>query len=164
MSLVIRVESFEMDFASRKSKTVTGTGIYGLLLLVCIHLAGCTQMTTLLNTAQQEETLFAEAEKHREEFLSVRSPESIQWLLANLMQNGMSKGDVDRVLGEHGSRYFDDKEILSGEGLYRLDDIVYSWGPDKQGNAYMLVFRDNNLINYDNSSKKNDLPQSDKFL
>lgn len=126
-----------------------------ILLVALIHLTGCSMMNSLADLMQQEESLFAEAEKRREEFLIERSEDSIKWLLSNLAKNGMSKGDIDRIVGEQGERVFDDTEILSGEGLYRADDRVYSWGPDRQGNTYMLVFRDDKLINFENFDPRN---------
>ncbi len=121
-----------------------------LFLTAMLLLTGCSTMTSLADFMQQDETLFAEAEKRREEFLVERSEDSIKWLLSNLAKNGMSKGDIDRIVGVQGERVFDDTDILSGDGLYRADDLVYSWGPDRQGNTYMLVFRDGKLINFEN--------------
>jgi len=130
------------------------------ILALMIQLTGCSVMDSLINLTQQEETLFAESEKRREEFLIERTEESIKWLLSNLAKNGMSKEDIDRIIGEQGERVFDDTNVLSGDGLYRSDDLVYSWGPDKQGHSYMLVFRDDKLINFENFNPQNAISSS----
>ncbi len=150
--LELQTERFEMELLNKAGKA--------LILVLTVQLMGCSMMTSLLKLTQQKETLFAEAEKQREEFLIERTEESIKWLLSNLAKNGMSKGDIDRIIGEQGERVFDDTNILSGDGLYRADDLVYSWGPDKQGHSYMLVFRDNKLINFENFNPKNAIPSS----
>ncbi len=147
-----QTERFEMDLFKKAGKA--------LILVLTVQLMGCSVMDSLINLTQQKETLFAEAEKQREEFLIERTEESIKWLLSNLAKNGMSKGDIDRIIGEQGERVFDDTDILSGDGLYRSDDLVYSWGPDKQGHSYMLVFRDNKLINFENFNPQNAIPSS----
>jgi len=146
--LELQTERFKMDFLKKAARAS--------ILALMIQLMGCSIMNSLINlTQQQEETLFAESEKRREEFLIERTEESIKWLLSNRAKNGMSKGDIDRIIGEQGERVFDDTNILSGDGLYRSDDLVYSWGPNKQGHSYMLVFRDNKLINFENFNPKN---------
>ncbi len=146
-----------MDSLDRTDKSLIGIRIC-LLLAFAVQLQGCASTPAFFSMLNQEETLFEEAEKRREEFLIERTEESIKWLLSNRAKNGMSKGDIDRIVGEHGERVFDDTVILSGGGLYRADDLVYSWGPDKEGNAYMLVFRDNKLVNFENFNKENALP------
>lgn len=153
-----------MEFVHPASRFVTQRQLCLLLFFAAGLVSGCSQMPSFLKTTQQEETIFAKAEKRREEFIEHRTSESIRWLLSHGVQNGMSKGDIDRILGIPGERVFDDSEILSSEGLYRSDDIVYSWGPDKQGNAYMLVFRDHHLVNYENFDEEKDLSGAGKFL
>lgn len=60
----------------------------------------------------------------------------------------MSKSDVDNILGETGEREYNDARILrEGGSGYRADDFVYRWGPDRDGNVYMFVFRDDHLVN-----------------
>ncbi|WP_339744557.1 hypothetical protein [uncultured Rubinisphaera sp.] len=109
-------------------------------------------MLDTLLPVQDRKVVFAEEEQHREHFIETRQSADIRWLLKNSVKNGMSKADVNRVLGEDGEREFNDSNLLANEGLYRADDKVYRWGPDRDGNSYMLVFRDGHLINFENFS------------
>ncbi len=113
-----------------------------------IALSGCTSLVDTVFPV--DSSRFAEEERRREQYLATHESEHIRWLLNNRVQNGMSKGDVDRVVGEDGERVFDDQKVLTSESVYRTDDLVYSWGPDCDGSVYMLVFRDNRLINFEN--------------
>lgn len=111
---------------------------------------GCSQMTSLLSDPFESESLYAQEEKYRHEYLTTNSPEALRWLTANRLKNGMSKTDVDGVIGQEGEREFNDQAILSEGGLYRSDDVVYRWGPDSDGKAYLFVFRDGKLVNVEN--------------
>jgi len=123
---------------------------------------GCA---SLLDTVfPVDSSRFEEEERHREQYLATHDSEHIRWLLNNRVQNGMSKGDVDRVVGEDGERVFDDQKVLTSESVYRTDDLVYSWGPDREGNVYMLVFRDNRLINFENFGEPGPSTETVEFM
>ncbi|MCA8987485.1 MAG: hypothetical protein KDA78_07585 [Planctomycetaceae bacterium] len=116
--------------------------------------AGCqTTMESLLPFGDSQAS-FEVAEQHRQRFQETRHPDEIRWLLRNHVHNGMSRAEVDGVLGEDGNREFNDTKFLDEGGLYRSDDIAYRWGPDRDGNVYILVFRDDHLINFDNFSEQ----------
>ncbi|MCG6155523.1 hypothetical protein [Rubinisphaera margarita] len=132
---------------SSRSSLLRGLPIL-LLAGWLIGLPGCTSLVDTLFPV--DSSRFAEEERRREEYLATHESEHIRWLLNNRVQNGMSKGDIDRIVGEDGDRVFNDQGVLTSESVYRTDDLVYSWGPDSSGTVYMLVFRDNRLINYEN--------------
>ncbi len=125
-----------------------------LVLGLAAGLSGCGQTGgfLLLGTETQRGT---EAEEifHREQYLGTHSAESMRWLLLNRLRNGMNKQQIDAIIGEEGEREFRDQGILGEGGLYRADDIVYRWGPDRDGNSYLLVFRDDHLVNFENFRK-----------
>ncbi|HBN77400.1 MAG TPA: hypothetical protein DD473_16655 [Planctomycetaceae bacterium] len=125
----------------------------GLILSISV-IAGCNTMLDTFLPVQDRKAGFAKEEQHREQFIETRKPADIRWLLKNSVKNGMSKADVDRVMGEDGEREFNDSNLLANEGLYRADDKIYRWGPDRDGNSYMLVFRDGHLINFENFSEE----------
>jgi len=125
----------------------------GLILLALF--VGCTStLDALLPADETTAEQFAEESRRRQDYLETRKADDIRWLLRNRVKNGMSKSDLDRILGESGRREFDDSHILNEEGLYRSDDIVYRWGPDSDGNVYLFVFRDHHLINFENFSEE----------
>ena len=90
-----------------------------LLSLSCLVLlaTGCssTVMDTLL-PADQSASSFAEEQKHREHFQEHSDAASIRWLLSNRVKNGMSKSDIDAIVGQYGERIFDDKKYLTEQG------------------------------------------------
>lgn len=130
-----------------------------LVVGLVVGLAGCGQTGGfLLMNADSQRGTEAEEVFHREEYLGTHSADSLRWLLLNRLRNGMSKNQVDAVIGEEGEREFRDQEILGEGGLYRSDDIVYRWGPDRDGNSYLLVFRDDHLVNFENFRNDLDTP------
>nr|ADY57687.1 hypothetical protein Plabr_0057 [Rubinisphaera brasiliensis DSM 5305] len=116
--------------------------------LVLLGVAGCTQMAAVLNPPMLNSSTYEEEVKKREDYLANHSPDALRWLVVNRLKNGMSRADVNTVIGEDGERVFDDSDILASEGAhYRSDDMVYRWGPDSDGNVYLFVFRDDHLVN-----------------
>ncbi len=87
--------------------------------------------------------------QHRDQFQIKRSPESLRWLLANKVRSGMTRGDVNELLGEKGQREFNANWILGKGTTYRQTDEVYRWGPDANGQSIYLVFRDDHLTSFD---------------
>lgn len=122
----------------------------GLLLGL---LGGCVQVSEWLGGSFDSESKQAEVMRHRQEYLVSRSPEALRWLVSNRLKNGMSKSEVDALIGESGEREFNDKEVLGQGGPYRSDDLVYRWGPDSEGNSYLFVFRDDSLLNVENFAR-----------
>jgi hypothetical protein len=87
--------------------------------------------------------------EYRQQYQTERDPQALGWLLANRIRQGVSVGDVNEVLGQDGEREFDDLKLKAGNPAYRADDIAYRWGPDNEGRAIYLLFRDDKLLNYD---------------
>ena len=87
--------------------------------------------------------------EYRKQFQIERDPQALSWLLANRIQQGMTVGEVTEVLGQEGRREFADQKLKAGNPNYRADDIAYRWGPDSNGRAIYLLFRDGKLLNYD---------------
>ncbi len=90
-----------------------------------------------------------EAKKQRREFQLDRTPAAFTWLMANLVENGMTVSEVSEALGETGERYFEDREMKTHGGQYQDTDVGYKWGPDTNGRSVVLFFRDDKLVNFD---------------
>lgn len=76
--------------------------------------------------------------------------EALNWLLRNEIRQGMPIADVNQILGEDGERQYD-AGWVKNNGSFRVDDEVYKWGPDSDGQSIYLVFRNGHLTNYDPS-------------
>ena len=90
-----------------------------------------------------------EEQKYREAFLVDKDPEAMRWLMANRLHSGMTVAQVGLAFGEDGEREYNDRWIKTKGGQYRTGDKAYRWGPDNLGNSMYLVFRENQLVNYD---------------
>ena len=91
---------------------------------------------------------FQEQEQYRERFVTEGDSQAVRWLLKNSIAIGMELNDVNQILGQKGVRQFDDGWIKNHGGTFRQSDNVYKWGPDSEGKTYMLVFRDDHLLNF----------------
>ena len=127
----------------------------GGLLSACLAvmaLAGCESpsWTRTLNESFQasDKNEPRTEEEHRREYIATRSRKSMRWLLANRVRPGMSYQEVCHVLGEEGERETD-RAFKTGGVNVRLDDDVYSFGPDSENRALKLFFREDRLINFD---------------
>ncbi len=87
-------------------------------------------------------------EEHRREYIANHSRKSMRWLLANRVSPGMSYQKVCHVLGEDGKREERDRWLKTGGVNIRIDDEVYSFGPDSDGRMLYLFFREDRLINF----------------
>lgn len=108
------------------------------------HQTGATNGWTFFNSADS----FQEQEQYRERFVMEGDSQAVRWLLKNSIASGMELNDVNQILGQKGVRQFDDGWIKNHGGTFRQSDKVYKWGPDSEGKAYMLVFRDDHLVNF----------------
>ncbi len=124
-----------------------------LLVPLAVLLCGCSSISTagtnsfasLFDTESAER----EAEAHRSKYQASRSPADLQWLMRNCVESGMTPGEINRVVGEQGQRIYDDDWIKTRGGHYQSGDHTWKWGPDREGNAVYLVFRENRLVNFD---------------
>ena len=123
---------------------------YAALISVCG--TGCQNLQqteskngwTFFNSANR----LQEAEQYRDRFVTEGDSQAVRWLLKNHIAGGMKLQDVNQILGQEGVRQFDDGWIKNHGGTFRQSDQVYKWGPDSEGKTYMLVFRDNHLLNF----------------
>ncbi len=135
---------------SRLASLLLTAGLIGTWLTasaILVSLWGCSHLTSGLSRNVTAEEDRENEVKYRERYLRTGSSEALRWLVVSRLTNGMTKAEVDAVLGEVGEREFNDSRFLSEGGLYRTDDLVYRWGPDRDGNVYLFVFRDNHLVN-----------------
>ena len=88
-------------------------------------------------------------EEHRREYVETHSRKSMRWLLGHRIRPGMSYNEVCHVLGEEGERETKDRALKTTTTNVRIDDEVYSFGPDSEGRSLYLFFRDERLINFD---------------
>ena len=121
-----------------------------ILLLV---LAGCeggpAESINGLRSASGRSSDEKTESEYRKDYQTDRDPEALGWLLANRIRQGMGVGEVNEVLGQDGTREFDDQKLKAGNPAYRADDISYRWGPDSGGRAIYLLFREDKLLNFD---------------
>ncbi len=88
-------------------------------------------------------------EEYRRDYTENHSRKSLRWLLAHRVKPGMSYDDVRRVLGEDGTHEERDRWLKTKGINVRIDDDVYSFGPDNEGRSLYLFFREDRLINFD---------------
>ncbi|MHC4877807.1 MAG: hypothetical protein ACYTGL_15205 [Planctomycetota bacterium] len=130
---------------SRTSRSVV------LLVTMTLPVAGCSSFdasSSKLAHLFDPETQQREEEARREQFQTTRSTADMHWLLRNHVENGMTPSEINRVLGEDGTRVFEDGWIKNHGGHYHAGDNTWKWGPDRAGNSIYLVFRDNKLVNF----------------
>ena len=109
-----------------------------------LHQTAATNGWTFFNSTNS----FQEEEQYRDRFVTEGDSQAVRWLLKNRIAGGMELNDVNQILGQRGVRQFDDGWIKNHGGTFRQSDQVYKWGPDSDGKAYMLVFRDDHLLNF----------------
>lgn len=123
-------------------------GLGGLLALL---LGGCASWAelspVLLPTPERHSP--AEVEQQQRQFHIDSDPAAFNWLLAHQVENGMTVAMVNEALGSEGLREFDDADMKRNGGHYQQTDIGYKWGPDRNGRAVVLFFRDGKLVNFD---------------
>ncbi len=135
----------------RSCRQVSAWFVAGLLagLLVGCGSTDGSRMPSFFSSAEHEKDALREEETHRQEFQTTRSKQAMRWLLAHRVQPGMSHKDVGNVLGEAGERQYNDRWLKGKATQYRIDDVLYRFGPDDEGNAIYLGFREDKLVNFD---------------
>lgn len=123
---------------------------------LCVMWVGCTagcQSLPDLSLAGLfgESVTESERDRHRQAFQETRSPEHLNWLLANCVETGMSPADVSRILGEDGTRLHGDGWVKNKSSQYLVDDETWKWDADRDGRSLLLVFREGRLVNFDPS-------------
>jgi hypothetical protein len=117
-----------------------------------LHDAGVPGMASFLNTEAQAQ----EEERHRTAYQKSRTSSELRWLLRNKVHSGMSPSEVSKIVGDEGERVHDDGWIKNEGGFYHATDEVWKWGPDREGNSVMFVFRDKQLLNFDPTEFEDD--------
>lgn len=127
--------------------------VFGLLVCAlgsgCESLNGASLMRLGMPVGRAEG--FRAEEDHRQSFQTEGDSEAMRWLLANRVESGLSVAEVNRVFGQEGEREFGDNWLKTNGGHLRADDVVYKWGPDRDGHSVYLGFRDGRLVNFDPS-------------
>ena len=121
-----------------------------LALLGIVGLIGCESMMEAGPGFGRSATESVDPADQRLLYKTDGDAEALRWLLRNEVKQGMPLADVNQVLGEDGIRQYD-AGWVKNSGSFRVDDEVYKWGPDADGNSIYLVFRDGHLTNYDAS-------------
>jgi hypothetical protein len=125
----------------------------GIALVALLGATGCQSMLTmtaeLFALPPDPEKLAELEEQHRKQYQTERSRDSLRWLLANRIHQGMSHADVARVLGEDGAHEENARWIKQNSTVYREDDELFRFGPDDNGRSIYLPFRNGKLTNYD---------------
>jgi len=123
--------------------------------LVCISLL-CVSCETLRAPgstadwfARHGKAQVRQVATHREEWQTRRDGAAIKWLLANEIGNGMSLDEVNSKLGDIGEREEGTQEFKQQVDGLRVDDVLFRYGPDRDGEVYYLAFREGKLVNFD---------------
>lgn len=95
-----------------------------------------------------------EEDERRQSYQSDRTPEDLDWLLANRIETGMTLQEVTGIVGEQGRREPADRFLSEKNALVIAGDVVYGFGPDREGRRVYLVFREGKLVNFEPSEFK----------
>lgn len=121
-------------------------------VVVMTGLAGCEaidQVAHMPSTSSRRAAMHEREETMRNRFVENGDSKAIRWLLANVVDEGMEKDEVSRILGQQGEFVEADNFVKTKDSAFHVDDKTWRWGPDDHGRAYFLVFRDRKLVNYD---------------
>ena len=115
-------------------------------------LSGCQSlgdMTHMIVYGDRQEDHAVLEEKHRKLYQTERSRDSLRWLLAHRVRQGMTHADIARVLGEDGVYEENARWLKSNSTIYREDDELFRFGPDDRGQSIYLPFREGKLVHFD---------------
>lgn len=123
-----------------------------LCLAACCALAGCEslgqQPAHVAAKPVDNDSPSRTIKSERQRYLVDRDPAAAHWLLTHGVHTSMTLAEVNGVFGEDGTRVYNDARIKKGTD-YREDDVIYRWGPDKNGRNIYLVFRNGRIYNFD---------------
>jgi hypothetical protein len=123
-----------------------------LVFITVATICGCESFdTTPIKQmfATTPEITHEEETAYRERYQHSRDPEALQWLLAHCIDNGMTRAEVDGVIGQPGRFEPNDRLLKTNNNAYHTSDKMYAYGPDSKSQTYYLVFRDNRLVGFD---------------
>lgn len=119
-------------------------------LLVCLAGLGCESTglnTSLLETlAGRPVVSEKEMARRRAAYIEHHNREDLYWLLQNCVTTGMGVHEVAAVVGE--TPELEPHSQWLKQADFRVDDKVYKFGPDSQGQSVYLLFREGRLINH----------------
>ena len=75
-----------------------------------------------------------------------RTRSDLYWLLGHRIETGMTVAEVAVVLGERGEKEPRGQWVRQGD--FRIDDEIYRYGPDSEGQSVYLVYREGRLVNH----------------
>jgi len=87
-----------------------------------------------------------EAAQRRAAYIEHHNREDLYWLLQNCVTTGMGVHEVAGVVGE--TPELEPHSQWLKQADFRVDDKVYKFGPDSQGQSVYLLFREGRLINH----------------
>ena len=123
------------------------------LIAGCLLLASCQTLKAPGSTAdwfaRNGKSHEREADSYRRQWQTQRDRLAIRWLLASQVHNGLTPEEVSSRLGEVGTRELNTQEFKRRGDRFRIDDVFYRFGPDKNGEVYYLGFREGKLVNFD---------------
>lgn len=121
------------------------------LALIC--LASCETLKAPGSTAdwfaRNNKSHEKEAQAYRNQWLTRKDGAAARWLLANQIHNGLTVEEVDLRMGDRGQKELNTQEFNRKVDGFRLGDVFYRYGPDRNGESYYLGFRDGSLVNFD---------------
>jgi hypothetical protein len=85
-------------------------------------------------------------ERHRSAYVQHRTRSDLYWLLGHRIETGMTVAEVAVVLGERGEKEPRGQWVRQGD--FRIDDEIYRYGPDSEGQSVYLVYREGRLVNH----------------
>jgi hypothetical protein len=103
------------------------------------------------------------ADKQRERYRGTQEAAAFRWLLAKRIHTGMTLAEVNRELGQDGSRRYEDARFKARNIGVQTTDETWEWGPDKDGTTYMLFFRNDRLVNFEPSQYDDSADDATKF-
>jgi hypothetical protein len=154
------------------SRRVTMSGRCGFFACICLAVAlavGCEAALREMKLPGGPPTtgeLQAEsrmADRQRERYRETQDATALRWLLAKRIRSGMTLAEVNRELGQDGSRRYEDSRFKARNiGVQRTDE-TWEWGPDKHGATYLLFFRNDRLVNYEPSQYDDSADEAGSF-
>lgn len=130
--------------------TRSARALFVMIALVTISGCGSFEIAPIRQMlSPTPDTTQAEEIENRERFQRTQDPEALRWLIANRLENGMTRAEVEGVIGQPGRFEPNDRLLKTNNNAYRSSDKMYAFGPDSKSRTYFLVFRDNRLVGFD---------------
>jgi len=127
-------------------------GTVGVVAIALVAILGCQTLHEagvpgLEQYAKVDHEAIEKGRSCREKFAVHRDHDSLYWLLAHRIKNGMTLEEVEDVIGESGE-YTTDFKIKDTDGTHQTTDSAYKWGPDSTGKSVVIWFRERRVCNF----------------